>query len=338
MAITLNRLYPGKLEHGFLESLLTKYASIDARIVLGAKVGEDATVIDMGDRYLVAKTDPITFAVDNIGRYAVYVNANDLVCMGATPKWFLATVLLPESATKLLAESIFAQISEACSHEKIAYCGGHTEVTVGLERPIVVGQMLGEVAKDELLVKQNAKVGDHIILVQSAPMEAVSILAGENEELLVQHFSNDFVQKCKNFLNVPGISVRAYASLARGTAEVHAMHDPTEGGIATAIYEFALAAETGVRVFMEKIPLLPEGKLLCDFFDLDPLGCIASGSLLLAVPYKSINPILKAFEMVGVPASDIGKLVESSNEMTLVEGGLERRLPVFSRDEITKTF
>jgi hydrogenase expression/formation protein HypE len=338
MAITLNRLYPGKLEHGFLSSLLHKYTSTDDRIVLGAKVGEDATVIDMGDNYLVAKTDPITFAVDRIGHYAVHVNANDIVCMGATPKWFLATILLPENATRQLAESIFAQIAKVCKQEGIAYCGGHTEVTIGLQRPIVVGQMLGEADKTSLLLKKNAYVGDHIILVQSAPVEATSILATENEELLGQHFSLEFVQKCQNLFIEPGISVRPYAALAMRTAEVHAMHDPTEGGIATAIHELALAADTGVRIVSEKIPLLSEGKLLCDFFELDPLGCIASGSLLLAVPYQSVEPIIKAFDQAGVPASDVGKLVQKSAGKTLVEKDIEHFLPVFEQDEIAKTF
>ncbi len=225
MAITLNKLYPGKLDHDFLRSLLQRYTSTDGRTILGAKVGEDATIIDMGDRCLVAKTDPITFAIDHIGYYAVHVNSNDIVCMGATPKWFLATILLPEQSTRQLAEKIFSQLADACRQEKIAYCGGHTEVTIGLDRPIVVGQMLGEVQKHDVLLKENVQIGDHIILVQAAPIEATSILARAKSEILAQHFSEEFVAKCRNLLFDPGISVRRYASLALQTATVHAMHD-----------------------------------------------------------------------------------------------------------------
>jgi hydrogenase maturation factor len=86
----------GKLRAELLERLLGKYAAESARVVVGPRVGEDAAVIDMGDRYLVATTDPITFASDEIGWYALHVNANDLAVRGARPLWFLATVLLPE--------------------------------------------------------------------------------------------------------------------------------------------------------------------------------------------------------------------------------------------------
>jgi len=336
MAITLNKLYPGKLDHDFLRSLLQRYTSTDGRTILGAKVGEDATIIDMGDRCLVAKTDPITFAIDHIGYYAVHVNSNDIVCMGATPKWFLATILLPEQSTRQLAEKIFSQLADACRQEKIAYCGGHTEVTIGLDRPIVVGQMLGEVQKHDVLLKENVQIGDHIILVQAAPIEATSILARAKSEILAQHFSEEFVAKCRNLLFDPGISVRRYASLALQTATVHAMHDPTEGGIATGVAELAMAANAGVRIEKDKIPLLTEGKLVCDYFELDPLGCIASGSLLLAVPFKSIAPLLKVFESASIPANDIGKLVQPSAGLGIIDHGMQSKLSVFSRDEITK--
>lgn len=336
MSITLNKLYPGKLDHEFLQSLLLRHTSADARTIQGAKVGEDATVIDMGDRCLVAKTDPITFAVDNIGHYAVHVNSNDIVCMGATPKWFLATILLPEQSTRQLVEKIFCQIADVCKQENIAYCGGHTEVTLGLDRPIIVGQMLGEVQKQDLLLKQNAQVGDHIVLVQAAPIEATSVLAGEKSKVLEHHFSIEFVRKCRNLLFDPGISIRRYAALALQSAAVHAMHDPTEGGIATGVAELAMAANAGVRIVQNKIPLLTEGKLVCDYFELDPLGCIASGSLLLAVPFKSIAPMLNAFEKAAIPAADIGKLLPPSAGLGVIDQGKEVKLSIFARDEITK--
>jgi len=85
---------PGKLPQRVLEELLTSYPITDPRVIVGPKVGEDAAVIDFGDRYLIAKTDPITFATDRIGWYAVNINANDIAAMGGTPKWFLATLLL----------------------------------------------------------------------------------------------------------------------------------------------------------------------------------------------------------------------------------------------------
>lgn len=337
MAITLNKLYPGKLEPGLLEELITKYTSGDERLVQGAKYGEDAAVIDMGgDRLLVLKSDPITCAAKDIGTYAVHINANDIVCMGAIPKWFLATILLPERARRTLAGELFAQISRVCREQRIAYCGGHVEVSAGLDRPIISGHMAGEMSRSQLMLKSHIKAGDHVVLVQSIPVETVSILAREKSKELAAQFSKDFVEKCRNVLYDPGISIRRYAEIARKTADIHAMHDPTEGGLATAIHEFASAAGLGVTIDQNKIPVSVEGKLACDFFDLNPLGCIASGSLLLAVPYKSIAPLLKAYAAESIPAADIGKFVDTDQGYVLVNQDRKRKLPMFARDEIIK--
>jgi hydrogenase maturation factor len=336
MAITLNKLYPGKLSHDFLGSLIKKYTTTGHQIVCGAQVGEDATVVEFDDTYLVLKTDPVTFTTDHIGHYAVHVNANDIACMGATPKWFLATILLPERTTRQTAEAIFSQISKTCKREKIAYCGGHTEVTPGIEQAIVVGQMVGKANKEHLKLKQHIKIGDHILLIQSAPVEAISILARHKEAVLQEQFSREFVKTCQNFLFLPGISVREYAQLAQKSAEVHAMHDPTEGGVATAVHEMANAANCGAIIDRDNVPLLTEGKLVCEFFDIDPLGCIASGSLLVAAPYKSVEPILKACDAKNIPAGDIGKFVEKDKGLVLTQGDAQKRLPLFAQDELLK--
>ena len=98
----------GKLSPDHLDSLLCRhtFSLPDDRVVVYPGVGEDAAVIDMGQRWLVAKTDPITFATDEIGWYAVHVNANDVAAAGSVPRWFLSTLLLPEGwAVAAVAES-----------------------------------------------------------------------------------------------------------------------------------------------------------------------------------------------------------------------------------------
>src|SRR5215510_15276062 len=103
----------GKLRAELLERLLGKFAPLDPRVVVGPRVGEDAAVLDMGDRYLVATTDPVTFATDELGWYALCVNANDLAVRGARPRWFLATLLLPEGRTHGDdVEVLFAELAD----------------------------------------------------------------------------------------------------------------------------------------------------------------------------------------------------------------------------------
>jgi len=135
-----NPLPVGKLPAEVLARLISQYVHPDPRVIVGPAIGEDSAVIDFGDRYLIAKTDPITFATDDIGWYAVNVNANDIACSGGDPKWMLVTAILPAGkADESMAERIFAQLSEACVALGIALCGGHTEITYDLDRPILVG-------------------------------------------------------------------------------------------------------------------------------------------------------------------------------------------------------
>ena len=137
-------------------------------------------MFDFGDRYLVAKTDPITFATSEIGWYAVNVNANDVAVMGATPRWFLATVLLPAGlATAEMAERIFADIFDACAALGVSLAGGHTEITHSLDRPIISGTMLGEIAKHRLITTSGARPGDAVLLVKAVPIEGTALIALE---------------------------------------------------------------------------------------------------------------------------------------------------------------
>src|SRR5436853_6721597 len=126
----------GKLGAETLQAIFDKHPLRDPRVVVGPKVGEDAAVIDMGDRYLVATTDPITFATDEIGWYALQVNANDIAVRGARPRWFLATLLLPsETTTEASVTSPSAAPHAAWDELDVALGGGHTEGRHGLQPP-----------------------------------------------------------------------------------------------------------------------------------------------------------------------------------------------------------
>jgi hydrogenase expression/formation protein HypE len=333
-------LSPGKLPLPLLERLLTRFAPNDPRIVVGPRAGEDAAVFDLGDRYLVAKTDPITFATSEIGWYAVNVNANDVAVMGAQPRWFLATVLLPAGqATPEMAESIFQQIYEACEALGVSLAGGHTEITVNLDRPIVCGTMLGEVAPQRLITTANARVGDAVLLVKPVPIEGTALIALERGEMLrARGYAAQFIARAQRLLHDPGISVVAPALLAVETADVHAMHDPTEGGVATGLLEIARAAGTGLEANLDAILLLSEGVALCQEFGLDPLGTIASGAILLAAGEGDIERLRGVLQRAGYPASVIGRITPADHGLVAWRNGERVPWPAFATDEITKIF
>ena len=329
--------YPlGKLPVEHLARLLARYASSDERVVLGPGVGHDATVISFGDRYLVAKTDPITFASDEIGWYAVHVNANDVACTGATARWFLATLLLPEAQTdEALVDAIFSQIAGACAELGVGFVGGHTEITYGINRPIVVGCMLGEVAPERLVRPDGVRAGDVLLLTKGIAVEGTAIIAREREGQLAG-LDSSLLERCRRFLYDPGISVVRDAAVATAAGEVRAMHDPTEGGLAIGLWELAEAGGVGLEVNEDTIPILPETRTLCAWLGLDPLGLIASGALLLAVAPGDAAAIAAALEEAGIAVARIGRVVERARGIVLRSATGERPLPRFERDEIVR--
>ncbi|HEV8584773.1 MAG TPA: AIR synthase family protein [Methylomirabilota bacterium] len=330
----------GKLPGRLLQAVLDKHVRPDPRVVVGPRVGEDAAVIDLGDRYLVATADPITFATDDIGWYALHVNANDVVVRGATPRWFLATLLLPpETTDEDGVRALFAQLADACEELEVTLVGGHTEITRGIARPIVAGTMLGEVAKDKLVTTGGARVGDAIVLTKGVPLEGAALIAREKEaEARARGVPAAAIRRAKGFLKSPGISVRPEAEIACELATVHAMHDPTEGGIATALHELADAAGVGLRVDRDRVMVLPEGRLLCEAFGLDPLGTIASGALLMTLDPAEAGVVIHALARESIDCHFIGQVVDRAQGVTLVEGTKSWPLPLFAQDEITRLF
>lgn len=327
----------GKLPQDILERMLRAYTTSGRGVVVGPSIGEDATAIDMGDRYLLLKTDPITFVAEDIGTYAININANDIATMGGRPQWFLATILLPERhTTPELVEEIFRQLSGACERIGVSLCGGHTEITPGLDRPVVIGMMVGEVAKDRLITTGGARPGDDVILTKAIAIEAASIMAREKGEELKGLFGEDFVKRCREIINEPGISVVRDADIAIRSGRIHSMHDPTEGGLATGLYEVARAADVGLIIYEDSIPILEECRSLSTHFGLDPLGLIASGSLLITLDPEDTDRVIRALRDEGIPATLIGKVLPKEEGLKMIKGEQVVELPSFERDEITR--
>ena len=327
----------GKLSPALLEKLLAKIKIEDKRVLLGPRIGEDAAAIQFDSKILVVKTDPVTFATDLIGWYVVNINANDIATMGAIPRWFLSTVLLPESFNQQEVEAIFNQIIAACASLGITPVGGHTETVFDLNRPIVVGCMLGETEQRHIISTSGAMVGDDIVLTKGIAIEGTAVLAREaKQSLFSAGISDKVVARAADYLFSPGISVLREAQIACSTVNVHSMHDPTEGGLATGLLEIAVAAKVGILVEEEKIPLLPECRTICEGISVDPLGLLASGALLITLPASDTSRLLEELLEAGIKATVIGKVVEAKDGVKLHTATGTKDLPRFERDELAK--
>ena len=286
----------------------------DDRVVQGPGIGLDAAIIEWGDQALVVSSDPITFVDANAGKLAVAVNANDIYAVGAEPQWMLATVLMPEGVEAEEIETLLADLASACREAGVRLIGGHTEITSAVNRAVVSCAMIGTAPIEQIVRSDGARDGDVIIQAGAVAVEGTAILGHPQ------------------MLDDPGISIAAAARALRSIEGVHAMHDVTEGGIATAAQELAEAAGLSPTLDFDQIIWLPETLAVCEARGLDPLGLLGSGTLLAAVAPKAVDTALAALRDVQVNAAAIGR-VGTGIRATLSHGGRTRPLPRFARDE-----
>ena len=337
------RLEQGKVPSELLRAFLGRFAKPDASILIGPEVGEDSAAIETDDECIVVTSDPITFTTENIGRYAVTINANDIATTGGRPRWFFTTVLIPTGYDADRMNRILDDISGACGESDITLCGGHTEVTDAVIRPVVSGTMIGTVSKGRLVDKRSMKIGDVLLITKGIAVEGTAILANDSRTRLIELGVDAAIIEAARGLT-DRIGIRLEAEIACGTAPgaVSALHDVTEGGIATAVEELGRFARIAVDV--EAVPVLPETRSVCSALEIDPLGLIGSGSLLIACRPDSANALLERIARAGIACSRLGSVVGDASTIGNERGVEWRRgtsvipAPYFAVDELARYY
>jgi hydrogenase expression/formation protein HypE len=310
-------LAPGKLPNDLLAGFLAGAAGDDPAVLVPPRVGEDVAALDLaGAELLVAHGDPITLGGKDVGRAAVLVNVNDIAASGAEPRWLLATMLLPTGTTPSQALAQLHRLAAAAAEARVTLIGGHTEVTDAVARPVVSLTALGTLRRAELKDKRSARTGDRVLLTKELAMEGAELEA--SRALRKQ------------------ASILPEARLARDVPGVRAMHDVTEGGLATALRELAAATSRGVLVHRDRVPVSPETRRVCTLLDADPLGLIASGSLLICCDPSAAEALAGSLERAGIRATDIGELTERGAGVVALERDRPASWPSFDADEAAR--
>lgn len=328
----------GKLPNSFLEELLDRYRIEDPSVIVGPSVGEDTAAVDIhGKEVLVLKSDPITFATESIGHYAVSINANDMATAGADARWMLATLLLPCGFSRDQVRGIFADLYAACTAWHIILCGGHTEITDAVSRPVVTGMMAGTVARKNLIQKRRMAPGDRVLITKGVAVEGTAIIAAEFRSLLLEKgMAAKEIDDCSRFQSM--VSILPEARIAWNAGGVSALHDVTEGGIATALTELSQAGGRGMCIQRDALPVYPQTRRMGEILGIDPLGLIGSGSLLICCRPDRAGRLLSEIKKAGVMATDIGVVTAGGPGIDAVEKEALADWPHFDVDEITRLF
>ena len=324
-------LESGKLPPTLLAELLVTGRPPPPELLLPPTVGEDAGVVAVRGGALIAASDPVTLTGQDVGAHAVLVNANDIAVMGARPRWFTATVLLPPGITVDDVRALYRQMHEALAALDAVLVGGHVEVTDAVRRTVVVGHMMG-LREDGGFARTAAlEPGQVVAQIGPAPVEGAAVLAAEARGQLRGRVAATTLAAAAGALADPGISV-VDAALRAAALGASAMHDPTEGGLSSGLHEMAETAGVGLIVAADAVLWYEPGRILSQALGLDPWGLLASGTLLAAFPAGDAEAALTALAADGFVCAPIARAVRGSG-VSFESGG---RLPRFSRDEMLR--
>jgi len=328
----------GKLPQELLDNFLKEFEYSDPSVLNWPGVGEDTTAVAVSEEdVLVITSDPITFATEGIGEYAVLVNANDIVTSGGTPRWLLTTLLFPVNTTPSEIHNVMSELAAVCKRSSITLCGGHTEITDAVTRTVINGMMVGSVHRDRFLDKKNMRPGDQILLTKGVAIEGTALIAREFEkQLLDSGVNRSTIGRAKAFIS--RISVIEEAQIAASSAGVKSLHDITEGGLATALEELSIAGGFGIEVQVPRIPILAETEAVCLPFKIDPLGLIGSGSLLICCHPDASEQLRVDLEAAGIDTTHIGSVTGEEPGVVAKDGETILTWPRFAVDEITRLF
>lgn len=331
-------LAAGKFPSHLLEDFFGRFSRPDPSVLIASAVGEDTAALNVaGEEVLILKSDPITFATDAIGDYAVVVNANDIATAGAVPRWLLTTLLFPCGITAAAALDILDQLRRVCDRWNITLCGGHTEITDAVSRTVVIGMMAGTVAKRRLIDKSAAGAGDRVLITKSVAVEGTAIIAREfGGRLREAGMADEEIERCKGTL--ADLSIMDEAAIAASAGGVTAMHDVTEGGVATALEELSVVSGHRIEIDTNRIPVMGRCRRVCDLIGIDPLGLIGSGSLLICCREEAASRIMERVAAAGIPIAQIGRLTAPGRGIAALAHGRPVPWPRFAVDEITRLF
>ena len=331
-------LHSGKLPNDLLARFLSELAFDDPSVRIGPGTGEDTAVVEAGGaELLVLTSDPITFATDAAGTYAVAVNANDMATSGAVARWLITTLIFPPGSTPSQIRHLMGDLCAACRRWNIALCGGHTEITDAVSRPVAVGTLVGTATRNSLVDKRQMRPGDVLLMTKSAGLEGTAILAREfGDRLRESGIGEDVIERAFDLL--AQITVTEEARICASNTGTSAMHDVTEGGVATALAELSEAGGCGLRVDLDAVPVSGDTRLISKVLGIDPLGLIGSGSLLATCRPAESDALLEAIRSRGIPARRIGAVLDRKPGVEATRGDESAPLPFFEVDEITRLF
>lgn len=325
----------GKLDSELLKRIVFEKISYKRpEVLVRPGIGEDCAVVNFGNEYnCVMSTDPITAAVNDIGRLAIHITCNDIASNGIQPLGIMLTVMLPYGTTEEDVAMIMEQAGETAAKLQVEIIGGHTEITNAVVKPVIVSTAIGRAPVGNKNSADNMSVGDHILITKRVGIEGAGIIASDLENELKNVLTESELNTAKGFLDE--VSVVREGIIA-GEIGTNGMHDVTEGGVLGAVYEMAVIANHGVEIYKDRIPVDDVTLKIADKFNIDYMRLISSGCMLIVAAKDKKDEIIEKIQAAGINVSDIGMITEKEKGYKLIVGDTVTDILPPAGDELYK--
>ncbi|MDD6707012.1 AIR synthase family protein [Eubacterium pyruvativorans] len=324
----------GKLDSDVLQRIVIdriRYRRPEVRTRAG--IGEDCAVVNFGDYDCVISTDPITADVKDIGRLSIHISCNDIASNGIQPLAITLAVMLPEGTTTEDVEQIMTQAGEAAERAGVEIVGGHTEVTRSVRQPVIVSTAFGRAVSGTSASARDMRPGDRILMTKYAGLEGTGIIAADLGRQLGGVLTEAEREEARALLDQVSVVKEGVIAGEIGTA---GMHDVTEGGIFGAVWEMCHISRLGARLDVDRIPVLPVTRKICDAFGIDCMRLISSGCMLMAAPADKAAEITRRVTAAGILITDVGEVLAPGTAVTGTSGGRTFTIDPPGADELYK--
>lgn len=304
----------GKVSDSVLKrSVLKKIKTHREEVISGAALGEDCAFLQFEEGDLVGvTTDPVTCTKFGSGKAAVFNVTNDLAAGGAMPVAVLVSALFPRKTSEEKIKAHMEEMEEACALLNIQIAGGHTEITDAVTRPVLTLTGIGKAKKDNVTYTRNAKPFQDIVMTKWIGLEGTYLLAKERREELLTRYPESMIDAAEEFENFLSVVPEAATAIMSG---VSAMHDVSEGGIFSALWQLAESSGVGLEIDMKKIPVKQETIEICEFFGLNPYYFVSGGALLIAT--DNGHDLVSELKKQDIFATVIGKTTDGNDRVVM---------------------
>lgn len=322
----------GKLTISDLEDLIfNNIKNNNNKILSFGEIGSDCAAIEVGDDVVYLSTDPITGTNSGLGKLAINVNCNDIATEGVAPIGIMLTILAPPETQKEDIAEIMKEAQQEANKLGVSIIGGHTEITAAVNKTIISATSIGIGAKNNFKKREHIKSGDRLIITKGVGIEGTGIIAFEKENELLDIFSKNLIENAKSLLDLTSVVKEGIIAnkFSKG------MHDVTEGGLLGALWESSCFYNLGIEISYDKIFMHQCTKEICDYFKIDPLKLISSGTMLIVVDKNNVTTLIEKLKENNISAFDIGEFT-TSKEKILVKNGKRLEIMPPQSDELYK--